>query len=133
MTAVWLAGWQSTGLGGADDPSIAELRAHLDHELAGGWALTVAEVDGRVIGMLATHDAKLRELFLDPEWEGRGIGKALFAEAKRLLPGGFTLWANTANTRARGFYERQGMAFEGLGPRPDKAEQVVAHYRWSPD
>jgi len=36
VTVVWLAGWQSTGLGGADDP-LAELRAHLDHELAGSW------------------------------------------------------------------------------------------------
>ena len=61
------------------------------------------------------------------------MGKALFAEAKRLMPDGFTLWANTANRRARDFYERQGMVLERLGPRPDKPEQIVAHYRWSPD
>lgn len=132
MTAVWLAGWQSTGLGDADDPTIAALRAHLDEELARGWALTVATVDDSVIGMLATCDGKLRELFLDPAWKGRGVGKALFAEARRLMPAGFTLWANIANRRARDFYERQGMVLERLGPRSDKPEQIVAHYRWSP-
>jgi GNAT superfamily N-acetyltransferase len=82
--------------------------------------------------MLATFSGKVDQLFIDPTWKGRGIGKALFAEAKRLMPAGFTLWANTANTRARDFYALQGMTLETIGPRPDKPEQIVAHYRWSP-
>ena len=71
-------------------------------------------------------------MFLAPEWKKRGVGKALFAEAKRLMPQGFALWANTANDRARAFYERHGMTLTSIGPRPDKPEQIVAHYSWSP-
>ena len=107
------------------------MRERVGQDLArGDWTLTVAEVDGAVVGMLATYPDKLDQLFLDPAWKGRGVGKALFAEARRLMPGGFTLWANTANDRAREFYEAQGMALTGIGPRPDKPEQIVAHYRW---
>jgi GNAT superfamily N-acetyltransferase len=94
--------------------------------------LTVAVADGGVVGMLATYPAKVDQLFLAPDWKGRGVGKALFAEAKRQMPDGFTLWSNTANDRARAFYGRHGMTLESLGPRPDKLEQIVAHYRWLP-
>jgi GNAT superfamily N-acetyltransferase len=106
------------------------MRARIDEDLAKGWTLTVAVADGKVIGMLATYPATIDQLFLDPAWKGRGVGKALFAEAKRLMPNGFTLWANIANVRAREFYERQGMALEAIGARPDRREQIVAHYRW---
>jgi len=108
------------------------MRARIDDDLAKGWTLTVATADGNVVGMLATYPGKLDQLFLDPDWKGRGVGKALLAEAKRLMPGGFTLWANTANERARAFYERQGMVLDRTGPRPDKPGQIVAHYRWTP-
>ena len=131
VAEIWLAGWLSTGLSVDNDPSVADLRARIDTDLGKGWTLTVATAGENIVGMLATYPAKLDQLLLDPEWRGRGVGKSLFAEAKRLMPGGFTLWANVANDRARGFYERQGMALTGVGPRPDKPEQIVAHYRWS--
>jgi GNAT superfamily N-acetyltransferase len=133
VAEVWLAGWLSTGLEKGVAPTYAEMRARVDTDLAkGDWALTVAEADGVVVGMLATYPGKVDQLFLDPDWKGRGVGKALFGEAKRLMPGGFTLWSNTANDRARAFYELQGMTLTGLGRRLDKPDQIVAHYRWSP-
>ncbi len=102
-------------------------------EDVGKWsALMVAVADDRVIGMLALYPGKLDQLFLAPEHKGIGVGEALFTEAKRLMPDGFTLWANSANDRARAFYERHGMTLVELGPRPDKPEQIVAHYRWTP-
>jgi GNAT superfamily N-acetyltransferase len=132
VAEVWLGGWLSTGLSTGDDPTIPEMRAGIDEDVAKGAALTVATVDDRIVGMLMTFPAKLDQLFLDPDWKGKGVGAALFAEAKRSMPGGFRLWSNTANARARAFYERQGMILTGLGPRPDKPEQIVAHYRWLP-
>ena len=132
MARIWLDGWLSTGLSTGGDPTVAELRTRIGEDLAKGWTLTVAEADGTVVGMLATFPGKLDQIFLDPAHKGTGVGKALFAEAKRLMPAGFTLWANTANDRARSFYERQGMTLTELAPRPDRPEQIVAHYRWSP-
>jgi GNAT superfamily N-acetyltransferase len=129
---VWLDGWLSTGLSTGDDPSPVEMRERLDQDVPNWSALVVAVADDRIVGMLALYPGKLDQLFLAPEWKGRGVGKALFAEAMRLMPEGFTLWANTANERARAFYELQGMALTSLDPRPDKPEQIVAHYRWAP-
>ena len=130
---VWLAGWLSTGLSTGGDPTVAEMCVRLGEDVAKGCTLTVATADDRVVGMLMTFPATLDQIFLDPGWKGRGVGKALFAEAMRQMPDGFTLWANTANDRARAFYEAQGMTLTSLAPRPDKPEQIVAHYRWSPD
>jgi GNAT superfamily N-acetyltransferase len=133
IARVWLDGWLSTGLEKGVAPTPAEMRARLDTDVAkGDWALTVAEADGGVVGMLAIYPGKVDQLFVAPDWKGRSVGKALFAEAKRQMPDGFTLWSNTANDRARAFYERHGMVLESLGPRPDKPTQIVAHYRWSP-
>lgn len=129
---MWLDGWLSTGLSTGGDPTPAEMRQRLDHDVPNWSALAVAVADDRIVGMLALYPGKLDQLFLAPEWKGTGVGKALFAEAKRLMPDGFTLWANIANDRARAFYESQGMALTALGPRPDKPEQIVAHYRWTP-
>ncbi len=108
------------------------MRARIAEDLSKGWTLCVATAGDVVVGMLGLYPGKLDQLFLDPAWKGRGIGKTLFAEAIRRMPDGFTLWANTANARAREFYERQGMVLTEIAPRPGKPEQIVAHYRWSP-
>ena len=129
---MWLDGWLSTGLSNGDDPTPAQMRARVGEDVGKWSALAVAVADDRIVGMLALFPGKLDQVFLAPEHKGAGVGKALFAEAKRLMPDGFTLWANTANTRAREFYERQGMTLTELAPRPDKPEQIVAHYRWAP-
>lgn len=129
---MWLDGWLSTGLSTGDDPTPAQMRERVGEDVAKWSALSVVEAGGAVIGMLALYPGKLDQVFLDPAYKGTGVGKALFAEAKRLMPDGFTLWANTANTRAREFYERQGMTLTELAPRPDKPDQIVAHYCWSP-
>ncbi len=129
---MWLDGWLSTGLNIGAEPTVTEMRERIDADLAKGWTLTVAVADGAVIGMLATYPGKVDQIFLDPRWKGQGIGDALFAEARRLMPAGFTLWTQVANTQARRFYERQGMVHEATGPHPDKPERIIAHYRWSP-
>jgi len=132
VARAWLDGWLSTGLSTGDDPTPDQMRERLAEDVTKWSALSIAEADGAVVGMLALYPGKLDQLFLDPAWKGRGVGRALFDEAKRLMPDGFTLWANTANGRARAFYERHGMTLIELAPRPDKPEQIVAHYRWPP-
>lgn len=94
--------------------------------------LTIATIDGHIAGMLAIRPPMLDQLFVAPAWQGRGVGRALFAEARHRMPGGFTLWTQPDNIRARRFYERQGMALISIGPRADKPGQVVVHYEWRP-
>ena len=51
-------------------------------------------------------------LFVEPEYFGRGVGKALLRHA-RDLHGALSLEVNEQNARALAFYQRQGFAVTG--------------------
>jgi GNAT superfamily N-acetyltransferase len=83
-----------------------------------GW---VAESNGDVVGfsMADEIDSAIWALFLLPEWEGRGLGRALLARAVRWLceRGHTSIWLSTSSgTRAEGFYEHLGWRRTGTTP-----------------
>lgn len=83
-----------------------------------GW---VAVNDGEVVGfsMADLVDSSIWALFLLPEWEGKGLGRALLDRAVAWLfdQGCTTIWLTTdPATRAAGFYERVGWRRVGLAP-----------------
>jgi len=128
-----MAGWESTGLSHAADASFEELRARIPINVASTWDLFVADLDGKIVGMLALKPAEnqLDQLFLHPDFQRRGIGRELLDFAKARSPGG--LWLRTAekNTRAIAFYEAAGFAFERREPRLEYDRNDV-YYRWMP-
>lgn len=78
----------------------------------------VAEVDGRVVGVVQVDDeGGLRGLYVEPAAQGAGLGAELhdFAleELRRRGAEAATLWVFEANGHARGFYERRGWAVDG--------------------
>jgi GNAT superfamily N-acetyltransferase len=113
-------------------PSLAELRSRVDHEIAAGWAVTVALDGQEIIGFLALKPAlaALDQLFILPTHQGRGIGRDLIERAKQAMPGGFTLRTASANQKARQFYSASGLALleEGFHPRTGIP---VCYYGWS--
>lgn len=93
----------------------------------------VAEVDGEVVGFLALSDDLLYHLYVYPEFQGRGVGSALFAQAQELRPRGFRLWVFQRNTQARTFYEHRGMSVVELTDGSENAEREPdALYEWPP-
>jgi GNAT superfamily N-acetyltransferase len=81
-----------------------------------GW---VAEHDGEAVGFSIAdlEDGSIWALFLLPEWEGRGLGRALLERAVAWLEreGCPRVWLSTApGTRAEGFYARLGWERVGL-------------------
>ncbi|MGV3529837.1 MAG: GNAT family N-acetyltransferase [Flavisolibacter sp.] len=97
-----------------------------------GW---VCEVEGMIVGFAI---ADLREnniwaLFLQPEFEGRGIGRQLhrmmldwyFSQTKK------TVWLGTAfNTRAEAFYRKAGWTEAGLhGTKEIKFEMSFEQWK----
>jgi GNAT superfamily N-acetyltransferase len=79
----------------------------------------LAEVEGRVVGVLSVGSSELYAIYVHPDWWGKGVGQALLDKAEALL--GETcdeaeLTVLVGNSRARRFYERNGWRF---------AEQVV--------
>jgi GNAT superfamily N-acetyltransferase len=76
-------------------------------------------IDGAIQGFASAdpRDGSIFALFVDPAFEGRGIGRALLAEACRALAvnGHAKAWLTTgAGTRAEAFYRRDGWQATGL-------------------
>ncbi len=69
--------------------------------------LLLAEFDGRIVGFMGMTDLSVDGLFIDPDFHGRGIGRAFIAEASK-AGGPLTVDVNEQNKGARAFYERMG-------------------------
>lgn len=81
-----------------------------------GW---LWEADGRVAGfaIVDTVSHNVWALFIHPDFEGKGIGKALQQTMLRwyFTQTGHTLWLSTGpGTRAEEFYRRTGWTETGL-------------------
>lgn len=84
-----------------------------------GW---VAEVEGQLVGfsILNLPDQSVWALFVDPPYEGRGIGSNLLHAllAWHFGQGGQQISLSTdANTRAEAFYRKQG--WQAAAPLPN--------------
>jgi len=112
---------------------------HSDDEVRGFFATVViptrdtwvVEADGRIVALMVLHDDWIDQLYVDPDWAGRGLGSELLAVAKTLRPSGLQLWAFESNARARRFYERHGfVAVERTdGDNEEGAPDV--RYQWT--
>lgn len=85
----------------------------------------VWEEDGRILGFSAadTRDGTIWALFIDPEQEGRGIGRALFAKACDVLrKAGHKTGSLTTQpgSRADRFYQRAGWKAVGTSERGER-------------
>ncbi|MFE5208286.1 GNAT family N-acetyltransferase [Streptomyces sp. NPDC056600] len=120
-------------------------RAHTDDEVRGWFAHVVvpsletyvAVVDGETAGVMvlegAGADAELAQLYLAPEWRGRGLGDRFVALAKELRPEGLRLWTFQVNERAARFYERHGfVAVERTDGAANEEREPDVRYAWRP-
>ena len=85
----------------------AEHRAFLGGRVLAEQEVWVAEREGRIVGFIALDGDLCTFLYVDPDEHERGVGSALFAEAQRARPDGFTFWVFQQNERARRFYENR--------------------------
>lgn len=67
----------------------------------------VAEVDGGVVGFIALMGNEVGAIFLDPKFQGLGIGRALMNKAQE-IHGTLELEVFKANSIGRKFYDRYG-------------------------
>lgn len=71
---------------------------------------TVAEVDGRVVGFLSLIGNEVGAVFVDPELQGQGVGRALMDAARATRPF-LELNVLEANELGRRFYDAYGFEF----------------------
>lgn len=84
------------------------------HQIAERWLpmaeTTVCEIDGSVVGFLSLIGNEVGAIFVDPDYQGRGIGRALMDGARDSLPF-LELSVFEANSAGRGFYDAYGFEF----------------------
>lgn len=89
-----------------------EVQDYIAHTLIEKAEVIVAELDGRILGLLALdrHEGIgwIEQLYLHPSVVGQGIGSQLLGLAKTRLGPPIRLYTFQANKGARRFYERYG-------------------------
>ncbi|MFD5794676.1 GNAT family N-acetyltransferase [Streptomyces diastatochromogenes] len=117
------------------------VRAHTDDEVRDYFREVVvpsretwvAEAGGGVVGMMVLAGDLLSQLYLDPDWRGRGVGDRFVALAKERSPGGLTLWTFQVNKPAHRFYERHGfVAVESTDGSGNEEREPDVRYEWRP-
>jgi ribosomal protein S18 acetylase RimI-like enzyme len=92
----------------------------------------VAVRDGRVVGYLGLGERTVEALYVAPDEQNAGVGKALLDHAKRLRPEYLDLWVFQANEGARRFYERHGFRLAELTDGAANMERTPdARYEWT--
>jgi GNAT superfamily N-acetyltransferase len=131
VARVWMESWVSTGLEEGSQYLLANLRARVRHEMEKGWSLYVADDDGRTAAMLALHlpDRYLDQLFVAPDYQGKGLGRQLLAFTRKHLPDEIWLRCVRENDKAWRWYEREGFAFEKQEVE-FKTGFTMKYYRW---
>ncbi len=93
----------------------------------------VAENGGAVVGVMVLHGELLSQLYLDPDWRGRGLGDRFVRLAKERSPHGLNLWTFQINKPAHRFYERHGfVAVEHTDGSGNEEREPDMRYVWKP-
>ncbi len=117
-------------------------RAHTDDEVRDWFRHVVVPMhetwlaeadDGQVAGLLVLDGPVLEQLYLAPDWRGRGLGDRFVALAKSRSPEGLWLWTFQVNAPARRFYARHGFVETGRtdGAHNEEREPDV-RMAWTP-
>jgi ribosomal protein S18 acetylase RimI-like enzyme len=93
----------------------------------------VVEVDHRPVAFMAMQNEFIDQLYIHPDYQRQGIGKALLHFARKQSPDHVWLYTLQVNVNARAFYEKNGFVAErfGVSPPPELAPDVEYHWRKS--
>jgi GNAT superfamily N-acetyltransferase len=114
-------------------------RAHTDDEVRAWFRdvvvaereTWVVEAAGTVVGLMVLGPGEIDQLYLDPDWRGRGLGDRLVELAKQLFPSGLSLWTFQVNEAAGRFYERHGfVAVERTDGAGNEEREPDVRYVW---
>jgi ribosomal protein S18 acetylase RimI-like enzyme len=114
-------------------PTLAEYRRFVRDVLMPNQEVWVAEEDGRLVGWASVTDGSLEHIYVDPDVQNQGIGTAMLARVRELMPDGFSLWTFQKNEGARRFYERHGFrAVEFTDGSGNMEREPDVRFEWRP-
>ncbi|MFF7951841.1 GNAT family N-acetyltransferase [Streptomyces griseorubiginosus] len=110
-----------------------EVHAYIRDVVVPARETWVADAEGRVVGLMVLAEGLLSQLYLDPDWRGRGIGDRFVALAKERSPQGLSLWTFQVNKPAHRFYERHGFVeAERTDGSGNEEREPDVRYVWRP-
>jgi ribosomal protein S18 acetylase RimI-like enzyme len=116
-------------------PEFPKLHTHeedLNHftEVIQGEQVHVAKLAERIVGYIAFGKGEISKLYIDPEFQGQGLGEKLVDIAKSQNEH-LVLWTFQENKKARGFYERLGfVATKETDGSENEEKQPDVMYEW---
>lgn len=132
---LWLTSWRAT----FDFPPAHpddDVRRWIREELVPRretWVAVSPAGEGRIVAVMALSEGMVEQLYVTPDWIGRGVGRRLIGLAKERRPDGLELFCFQVNVRARRFYERHGFVPVTFGDGMGNMErQPDVLYRWEP-
>ncbi|NLS03234.1 GNAT family N-acetyltransferase [Rhizobium sp. P32RR-XVIII] len=123
--AAWLSSSQGEAEFGDRDVVEAARKAFLDYPASAKGHVAVAEIAGRLAGWGACEDAPdyISDLWIDPAYQGRGVGSALLRHfLTRIATAGFKVAkidTRATNAGAIRLYERNGFSIVWRGVERD--------------
>jgi ribosomal protein S18 acetylase RimI-like enzyme len=107
-----------------------ENRVHFCDMILRDNQVWVAVFDGTVAGFMAINGTYIDQLYIDPDFQHRGIGQAFLAHAHNLSPEFLHLNTFQSNTRGRAFYEKNGFRAVKFGISPPPENEPDVEYHW---
>ena len=90
----------------------------------------VVEVNGRAAAFMAIAGDFIDQLYVDPDRQRSGLGKALLEHARALSPDHLWLYTLQINTHGRTFYEKNGFRAVKFGLSPPPESEPDVEYHW---
>ncbi|MFF4908783.1 GNAT family N-acetyltransferase [Streptomyces sp. NPDC001260] len=130
---VWLESFAAALPTVVSPRSADEVRAYFRDVVVPSRETWVAQVSDRIVGVMVLSGDELSQLYLSPDWRGRGIGDRFVALAKERSPKGLELWTFQVNEPAHRFYERHGfVAVEYTDGSGNEEQEPDVRYAWRP-
>jgi GNAT superfamily N-acetyltransferase/uncharacterized damage-inducible protein DinB len=114
VVAMWRRSFEAA-LGIVDPHPISEQWAYLLDVVVPANRILLALDGQRVVAFVAASDERLDLLYVDPDYQGKGIGSRLLQWAKDQSSGRLSLFTFERNQRAQHFYEARGFKVVGRG------------------
>jgi GNAT superfamily N-acetyltransferase len=91
----------------------------------------IVETGQRPVAFMAMKADFIDQLYVHPDYQKRGIGKAFLDYARQLSTEHLWLYTLQINLNARLFYEKNGFIAEkfGISPPPESEPDVEYHWR----
>ena len=112
--------------------TLAEDTAYFRDVVAVECVVWLAEVAGRIAGLLALKNEYIDQLFVAVELQRQGVGTALLQKAREQSSRGLRLFTFQKNATARAFYEKHGFQVIRYGHSPAPENEPDVEYQWRP-